>query len=207
MNFALPTLPYSTDALEPHISARTLDYHYNKHHAGYVNNLNTLLKDHGSVFDGMTLEQVIQKAYGVKDYIGIFNNAAQVWNHSFYWKSMKPRGGGRAYGSLLKQIDKDFGSFDSFLEEFKAAAATQFASGWAWLSLERDIGKLSISKTSNADTPVVEEDKFVPILTMDVWEHAYYLDFQNKRVDYIAMFMSKLVNWDFAQENYEEAQS
>lgn len=195
MTVTLPDLPYAQDALEPHISANTLSFHYGKHHNAYVTNLNKLTL--GTEFEAAALEDIIKKSSAA-----IFNNAAQVWNHTFYWHSMKPSGGGNPTGALAEQINSDFGSFDKFKEEFAAAATTQFGSGWAWLVLDKD-GKLKITKTSNAETPITGSDK--PLLTIDVWEHAYYLDFQNRRPDYIATFLDKLVNWDFAAENFANA--
>ena len=195
MPFTLPELPYATNALEPHISANTFSYHYSKHHQAYVTNLNKLLE--GSPLATATLEDVIKASAKDSAMAGIFNNAAQVWNHTFYWHSMKPNGGGKPTGDLAKRIDKDFGSYDKFVEAFKQAGATQFGSGWAWLVLEGDT--LKVTKTANADLPMVHGQK--ALLTMDVWEHAYYLDFQNRRPDYISTFLDKLVNWDFAAAN------
>lgn len=195
MNFTLPPLPYSQDALAPHISANTLSFHYGKHHQAYVDNLNKLVKD--TPLAGQPLEEVIRASAKDSSKMGIFNNAAQVWNHTFYWNSMKPHGGGAPSGEIAKKINADFGSFDKFKEEFKQAGATQFGSGWAWLVL--DGGKLKVTKTGNADLPLAHGQK--AILTMDVWEHAYYLDYQNRRPDYIATFLDKLVNWEFAEKN------
>lgn len=201
MTFTLPNLPYEQNALEPHISAKTFSFHYGKHHQAYVTNLNKLLE--GSDLAGKTLEEVILASAGKADKAGIFNNAAQVWNHTFYWHSMKPNGGGEPSGKLADKINADFGSFDKFKEEFKNAGATQFGSGWAWLVLGSD-GKLKVTKTPNAELPMTKNE--TALLTMDVWEHAYYLDFQNARPNYIDTFISKLVNWDFAAENFEKAQ-
>ena len=195
MTFTLPELPYAPDALEPHITAHTLSFHYNKHHQAYVTNLNNLVKD--TPLATASLEEVITASAGDATKAGIFNNAAQVWNHTFYWHSMKPNGGGAPKGKLADQINKDFGSLDAFKEAFKTAATTQFGSGWAWLVLEGD--KLKVTKTGNADLPMVHGQK--ALLTIDVWEHAYYLDFQNRRPDYITTFLDKLVNWDFAEKN------
>lgn len=195
MTFTLPELPYAKNALEPHISANTLDFHHGKHHNAYVTNLNKLLE--GSDLAGKTLEEVIMASAGDASKAGIFNNAAQIWNHTFYWHSMKPGGGGAPSGKIAEKITADFGTFDKFAEEFKTAGATQFGSGWAWLVL--DGGKLKVTKTPNADLPMAHGQK--AILTMDVWEHAYYLDFQNRRPDYIGTFLDKLVNWDFANAN------
>ena len=195
MAITLPELPYAQNALEPHISANTLSFHYGKHHNAYVTNLNKLLE--GSPLANESLEKIIKEVAGDASKAGIFNNAAQVWNHTFYWNSMKPNGGGAPSGELADRINKDFGSYDKFVEEFKTAAATQFGSGWAWLV--EDGGKLAVMKTANADLPMAHGKK--ALLTIDVWEHAYYLDFQNKRPDYIGTFLDKLVNWDFAQAN------
>jgi len=195
MTFTLPELPYAQNALEPHISANTLSFHYGKHHQAYVTNLNNLVKD--TPMATMSLEDVIQASAKDAAKAGIFNNAAQVWNHTFYWNSMKPNGGGAPKGEIAKRIEKDFGSYDKFVEAFKQAGATQFGSGWAWLVLEGDT--LKVTKTGNADLPMVHGQK--ALLTMDVWEHAYYLDFQNRRPDYISTFLDKLVNWDFAEAN------
>ncbi|MDE3061182.1 MAG: superoxide dismutase, partial [Pseudomonadota bacterium] len=179
MTFTLPPLPYAQDALAPHISANTLSFHYGKHHQAYVDNLNKLVKD--TPLAGQPLEEVIKAVAKDSAKAGVFNNAAQVWNHTFYWNSMKPHGGGAPSGEIGKRIEKDFGSYDKFKEEFKQAGATQFGSGWAWLVL--DGGKLKVTKTGNADLPLAHGQK--AILTMDVWEHAYYLDYQNRRPDYI----------------------
>lgn len=195
MTFTLPQLPYALNALEPHISQKTLEFHHGKHHQAYVTNLNKLLE--GSDLAGKSLEEIILASAGDTAKAGIFNNAAQVWNHSFYWHSMKPGGGGAPTGKIAEKIAADFGSFEKFAEEFKNAGATQFGSGWAWLVL--DGGKLKVTKTPNADLPMAHGQK--AILTMDVWEHAYYIDYQNRRPDYIGTFLEKLVNWDFANAN------
>ena len=199
MAHQLPALPYSLDALEPHISARTLEFHYGKHHAAYVTNLNNLVT--GSELEDHSLEDTILAVAGDASKAGVFNNAAQVWNHTFYWQGMKPGGGGAPSGELAAKIDADFGSFDAFKEQFKAAGATQFGSGWAWLVL--DNGTLKITKTGNADLPLAHGQK--ALLTMDVWEHAYYLDYQNRRPDYMTTFLEKLVNWDFVAANLAAA--
>lgn len=199
MTFELPPLPYAGNALEPYISANTLSFHHGKHHNAYVVNLNNLIK--GTEFEGKSLEEVTIASEGKN--AGVFNNAAQVWNHTFYWHSMKPNGGGKAVGAIAKKIEEDFGSFEKFIEEFKTAGATQFGSGWAWLVLDKD-GKLKVTKTGNAEVPFTKGQ--MPILTMDVWEHAYYLDFQNLRPKYIETFLNSLVNWDFANENLAKAQ-
>ncbi|SMO75254.1 superoxide dismutase, Fe-Mn family [Saccharicrinis carchari] len=185
MKFELPELPYAKDALEPIITKKTIEFHYGKHHQAYVNNLNNLIV--GTEFENADLESIIKKADG-----GIFNNAAQVWNHTFYFTSFSPNGGGEPTGDLGKAIDKTFGSFAAFKEAFGKAAATQFGSGWAWLVKDAK-GELKIVQTSNAGTPLTDE--LTPILTCDVWEHAYYLDYQNKRPDYINNFW-KLIDWD-----------
>lgn len=195
MTFTLPELPYAIDALEPHISKTTLEFHHGKHHNAYVTNLNKLLES--SDLAGKSLEEIITASAGDASKAGIFNNAAQVWNHTFYWHSMKPNGGGAPTGAIAEKINADFGSYEKFVEEFKNAGATQFGSGWAWLVLDGD--KLKVTKTPNADLPMAHGQK--AILTMDVWEHAYYLDFQNRRPDYIGTFLDKLVNWDFANGN------
>ncbi|WP_417463701.1 superoxide dismutase [Kordiimonas sp.] len=200
MTFQLPQLPYEQDALEPHISKETLGFHHGKHHNAYVTNLNGLVE--GTEFEGQSLEAIMQATAGKADKAGVFNNAAQIWNHTFYWHSMSPNGGGQPTGALADKIKADFGSFDAFVEEFKKAGATQFGSGWAWLVLNKD-GKLEVTKTLNAECPLT--DGKTPLLTMDVWEHAYYLDFQNRRPDYIATFLSSLVNWQFAAANYSAA--
>ncbi|HAT6978810.1 TPA: superoxide dismutase [Fe] [Legionella pneumophila] len=190
MTFTLPQLPYALDALAPHISKETLEYHYGKHHNTYVTNLNKLIP--GTEFESMTLEEIIMKAKG-----GIFNNAAQVWNHTFYWHSMSPNGGSEPKGKLAEAINKSFGSFAAFKEQFTQTAATTFGSGWAWL-VQDQAGALKIISTSNAGTPMTEG--LHALLTCDVWEHAYYIDYRNRRPDYIEAFWS-LVNWDFASSN------
>lgn len=194
MAFTLPDLPYAKDALEPNISAETLEYHYGKHHNAYVTNLNGLVE--GTDMAGKSLEEIIASAEG-----GVFNNAAQVWNHSFYWKCMKADGGGTPGGSLAAAIDRDFGSFDAFKEQFAKAGATLFGSGWTWLVMEG--GTLKITQTSNADLPLKHGQ--TALLTMDVWEHAYYIDYRNARPAYIEAFLSKLVNWDFVADNFTAA--
>ncbi|MBC1260608.1 superoxide dismutase [Synechococcus sp. BSF8S] len=199
MAHTLPALPYDINALEPHISKTTLEFHHGKHHAAYVANLNKLVE--GSDLDSKSLEDVITSVAGDASKAGGFNNAAQVWNHSFYWQCMKPGGGGQPSGALAEKITADFGSFEAFVEQFKTAGATQFGSGWAWLVL--DGGTLKVTKTANADLPLAHGQK--ALLTMDVWEHAYYLDYQNKRPDYMATFLDKLVNWDFVAANLAAA--
>lgn len=195
MSFTLPDLPYASNALEPHITAHTLSFHHGKHHQAYVTNLNNLIE--GTELASQTLEEIILAVAGDASKAGIFNNAAQVWNHTFYWSSMKPNGGGEPTGAIAAKIKEVFGDFEAFLKEFKTAGATQFGSGWAWLVLEG--GKLKITKTPNADTPMVHGQK--ALLTVDVWEHAYYLDYQNRRPDYLETFFKHLVNWDFANAN------
>jgi len=193
--FSLPELPYTKDALNPHITESTLNYHHGKHHQAYVTNLNNLVK--GTELEGKTLEEIIMLAKADSTKAGIFNNAAQIWNHTFYWHCMKPGGGGMPTGKLMDMIVRDFGSFDAFKEQFKQAGVTQFGSGWAWLVLEGD--KLKITKTPNADLPMAHNQR--ALITMDVWAHAYYLDYQNRRPDYLAIFLDHLVNWDFANKN------
>lgn len=200
MTFTLPDLPYAKNALEPYMTAQTFDFHHAKHHLAYVNNLNTLIKD--TDLQHKTLEEIIAISANDNTKAGIFNNAAQVWNHTFFWHSMKPNGGGQPSGALLDKINTDFGSYHDFVEQFKTAAATQFGSGWAWLVLDTN-NTLKIIKTANAQTPLT--DGFKPLLTIDVWEHAYYLDYQNRRPDFIATFLDKLVNWEFAQNNFAAA--
>ena len=195
MAFELPPLPYAKDALAPHISANTLDFHHGKHHNAYVVNLNNLIKD--TPMASQSLEEIIKGSAGDAAKAGIFNNSAQVWNHTFFWSSMKPGGGGKPTGAIAAKIDSDLGGYDKFVEAFKAAGATQFGSGWAWLVLDK--GKLAVTKTPNADLPMVHGQ--TALLTCDVWEHAYYLDYQNRRPDFLAAFLNNLVNWDFANAN------
>jgi Fe-Mn family superoxide dismutase len=195
MAFELPPLPYAPNALEPHMSANTFSFHHAKHHNAYVTNLNNLVKD--SPLAGKSLDEIVKATAGDAAKAGIFNNAAQVWNHTFFWSSMKPGGGGKPSGELAAKIDAAFGSFDKFKEEFKNAAVTQFGSGWAWLVEEG--GQLKITKTGNADTPLAKGQK--ALLTVDVWEHAYYLDYQNRRPDFVQAFLDHLANWDFAAKN------
>ena len=189
MAIVLPELPYAKDALEPHIGEKTLDFHYGKHHNAYVVNANKLIE--GTELAKDSIEDIIKKTAGDVSKVGIFNNAAQVWNHTFYWQCMKPNGGGPPSGPIAEKVNTDFGSYEKFVEEFKNAGATQFGSGWAWLIVKDD--KLQIIKTSNADTPIAHGTK--PLLTVDVWEHAYYLKYQNKRPDYIAAFWD-VVDWN-----------
>jgi len=198
MAFELPALPYAKDALAPHISAETLEFHHGKHHNTYVTTLNTLIKD--GPLATKSLEEIIKDSAGDTSKTAIFNNSAQVWNHTFYWHSMKPGGGGKPTGAIAEKIDADLGGYDKFVEQFKTAGATQFGSGWAWLVL--DGGKLKVTKTPNAETPLTTGA--VPLLTMDVWEHAYYIDFRNARPKYMETFLDHLVNWDFANENLKK---
>ncbi len=193
MAFTLPALPYDKSALAPHLSAETLEFHYGKHHKAYVDNLNKLVE--GKPEANKSLEEIITTSEA-----GVFNNAAQIWNHTFYWSSMKPGGGGQPTGELAQAITRDFGSYEKFAEEFTTAGATQFGSGWAWLVLDK--GKLAVTKTPNADLPLKHGQK--ALLTMDVWEHAYYIDFRNARPKYIETFLKHLVNWDFALENLKK---
>jgi Fe-Mn family superoxide dismutase len=191
MAFNLPPLPWAKDALGPHISAETIDYHYGKHHQAYVDNLNKAIA--GKPEEQKSLEEIILAAPEGP----LFNNAAQVWNHTFYWNSMKPGGGGKPTGKLLEAINRDFGSVDNLLQQLGEAAKTQFASGWGWLV--EDGGKLAVMKTSNADLPMKHKKK--ALLTVDVWEHAYYVDYRNARPKYVDAFLANLVNWDFAAKN------
>jgi len=191
MAITLPDLPFNKNALAPHISEKTLEFHHGKHHNAYVEKTNSLIK--GTDLEGKDLETIIKKAAGDASKAALFNNAAQVWNHSFYWKCIKPGGGGKPTGAAAGLIDKEFGGYDKFVEKFKDAGVTQFGSGWAWLVLNKD--KAEITKTANADTPLAHGLK--PILTVDVWEHAYYLDYQNRRPDYLGAFIEHLINWDF----------
>jgi Fe-Mn family superoxide dismutase len=199
MAYELPPLPYAYDALEPHISKGTLEFHHDKHHAAYVSKYNDAVT--GTDMDNKPIEEVIKAIAGDNSKQGLFNNGAQAWNHTFYWNSMKPGGGGMPTGELAKKIDADFGSYEKFAEAFKQAGATQFGSGWAWLVLENGI--LKVVKTPNAENPLPSNQ--VPLLTMDVWEHAYYLDYQNKRPAYMDTFLSNVVNWDFAAKNFAAA--
>ncbi|OOE70361.1 superoxide dismutase [Fe] [Salinivibrio kushneri] len=192
MSFQLPELPFAKDALEPHISKETLDYHYDKHHNTYVVKLNGLIE--GTDFEGKSLEEIIKNSSG-----GVFNNAAQVWNHTFYWHCLSPNGGGEPTGDVADAITKTFGSFDEFKTQFTNAAVTNFGSGWTWLVKKAD-GSVAIVNTSNAETPLTHDGE-TPLLTVDVWEHAYYIDYRNVRPDYLAAFW-KLVNWDFVAKNF-----
>jgi Fe-Mn family superoxide dismutase len=191
----LPPLPYADSALEPVISGNTLGFHYGKHHKGYVDNLNKLLA--GTELAGLSLEQLITETSGKADQVAIFNNAAQTWNHTFYWRSLRAKGGGEPPAALKQKIETSFGTIDACRKELATAATTQFGSGWAWLVLEGD--KLKVVKTGNAETPLTKGAK--PLLTIDVWEHAYYLDYQNRRADYVNAVLDKLINWNFAADN------
>lgn len=191
----LPALPYADSALAPVISANTIGFHYGKHHKGYVDNLNKLAA--GTEFAELTLEEIITATAGKTDKAAIFNNASQAWNHTFYWRSLTPKGGGKPPAALMEKITAAFGTLEDCKKELSAAATTQFGSGWAWLAL--DGGKLKVVKTGNADSPLTKGMK--PLLTIDVWEHAYYLDYQNRRADYVSAVLGKLINWDFAAEN------
>jgi superoxide dismutase, Fe-Mn family len=191
----LPALPYEQSALQPVISAETLSFHYGKHHKTYVDTLNKLIA--GTEFSDMPLEKIVRATAGQADQTAIFHNAAQAWNHAFYWRSLKPKGGGEPPAVLKRLIESSFGSVDACNRELTQAAVEEFGSGWAWLV--QDGGKLRILKTGNADTPLTQNSK--PLLTIDVWEHAYYLDYQNRRVDYVKALIDKLANWEFAAEN------
>jgi superoxide dismutase, Fe-Mn family len=191
----LPPLPYADNALDPVISANTIGFHYGKHHKGYVDNLNKLVA--GKEFADLSLEKIIKQTAGKADKTAIFNNAAQTWNHTFYWRSLKPKGGGEPPSGLKQKIEASFGTLDACKKELATAAMAQFGSGWGWLVLKN--GKLEVMKTSNADTPIAHGLK--PLLTVDVWEHAYYLDYQNRRGDYLDSFIKNLINWDFANSN------
>jgi len=191
----LPALPWAENALEPVISAKTISFHYGKHHKTYVENANKLIV--GTELADLPLEQIVRATAGKADRVGIFNNAEQAWNHGFYWKSLKPKGGGEPPSALKAKMDAAFGGVDACKKELANAAVEQFGSGWAWLVLDGD--KLKVVKTGNADTPIAHGMK--PLLTIDVWEHAYYLDYQNKRVDYVNALIDKLANWEFAAQN------
>ena len=195
MKIELPALPFGEEALAPHISSRTLSFHYGKHHKTYVENTKKLVA--GTDLENASLEDVIKAAAGDPKKKGLFNNSAQAWNHAFYWKSLSPKGGGRPSGKLKDKIDTDLGGFDELKDALSKAAVTQFGSGWAWLVLDQ--GKLQVLQTANADTPLAAGK--TPLLTIDVWEHAYYLDHQNKRPDYVTAVIDHLINWEFAAEN------
>ncbi len=193
--FVMEPLPYGESDLAPTVSANTLGFHYGKHYKTYIDNINKLVA--GSEFADAPLEKIIVETAGKADKTALFNNAGQAWNHAFYWKSLKPRGGGAPPAALAQKIDADFGSLDALKKELATAATSQFGSGWAWLAL--DGGKLKVVKTANADTPLASGKK--PLLTIDVWEHAYYLDYQNRRADYVAAVIDKLLDWEFANAN------
>jgi superoxide dismutase, Fe-Mn family len=195
MATTLPQLPYADNALEPHYSAKTIGFHYGKHHKAYVDNLNKLVG--GTPLDDKSLEEIILATAGDSSRVGMFNNSAQVWNHTFFWSCMKPGGGGKPQGELARKIDLAFGGLEKFAEQFKAAAVGRFGSGWAWLIAEG--GALKIVSTANADTPLTKNQ--TALLTVDVWEHAYYLDYQNRRPDFVQAFLDHLVNWDFVAAN------
>lgn len=192
MEHKLPPLPYAPDALEPHISKETFDYHYGKHHQAYVTNLNNLIK--GTEFEELPLEEIVKKSSG-----GVFNNAAQVWNHTFFWSSLKPEGGGEPTGALADAIKTKWGSYAAFKEAFTKSAVGNFGSGWTWLVKKSD-GSVDLVNTSNAATPLTTADK--ALVTLDVWEHAYYVDYRNARPKFVETYLDKLVNWDFAAENF-----
>ncbi|MGD8388866.1 MAG: superoxide dismutase [Desulfobacteraceae bacterium] len=195
MAVTLPVLPFSKDDLAPHISPRTLEFHHEKHHQAYVTNLNKLIE--GTDLAGKSLPDIVRESANNADRIGIFNNAAQVWNHTFYWQSMTPQGGGKPTGRVAEKINSDLGGYERFVEALKTAGLAQFGSGWVWLVLRKDT--LDVIKTSNAETPIVQG--LNPLLTVDVWEHAYYLDYQNRRGDYLDAFIGNLINWDFVDSN------
>ncbi|KAI5075602.1 hypothetical protein GOP47_0009678 [Adiantum capillus-veneris] len=208
MELQLNPLPFDMDALEPHMSKRTLEFHWGKHHRAYVNNLNKQIA--GTDLEGMQLDELCKLGYNNGNTTAYFNNAGQVWNHDFFWESIQPGDGKKPSGELLRLLERDFGSFEAFVAEFKQAAATQFGSGWAWLVakptdplVESKHGKLVIEKTPNATNPLILGH--IPLLTIDVWEHAYYLDFQNRRPDYISTFVDKLISWDTVAARLEQA--
>ena len=197
MTFELPSLPYASDALAPYMSSETLDFHHGKHHQTYVTNLNNLVKD--SDMQDASLEDIVIKSSKDASMAGIFNNAGQHWNHILFWQCMKPNGGGAMPSELENRISSDFGSVDQFKEAFVQAGTTQFGSGWAWLAI--DNGKLVVTKSANASNPLVEGMK--PILGCDVWEHSYYIDYRNKRPDYLKAFLDNLVNWEFVSSHLD----
>ena len=199
MAFELPDLPYDYEALAPYMSAKTLHLHHDKHHQAYVTNLNNLIE--GTEFAGKSLEDIVTGSYGDAAKQGIFNNAGQHWNHNLFWRIMKKGGGGSPGGELAKRIDDAFGSFDAFKEQFKTAGVTQFGSGWAWLAVQGD--QLKVMKTPNGENPLVHGMR--PILGIDVWEHAYYVDYENRRPEYLAAFLNNLVNWDEVEAELHKA--
>ena len=197
MAFELPKLNYSKSALAPHMSEETLDLHHGKHHQTYITNLNNLIQNSG--LENNSLEEIVKKTFSEKSKAGIFNNAGQHWNHILFWKCMKPKGGGALPGKLEKRINSDFGGVDKFKEQFIQAGVTQFGSGWAWLAIDK--GKLVVTKTANASNPLVNNMK--PILGCDVWEHSYYVDYRNRRPDYLKSFIENLVNWEFVESQLD----
>ncbi|HXE17252.1 MAG TPA: superoxide dismutase [Stellaceae bacterium] len=197
MAFELPPLPFDKAALEPHMSAKTLEFHHGKHHAAYVKTLNELIE--GTPLEKKSLDEIIVESAKDQSKATIFNNAAQVWNHTFFWNCLRKGGGGKPAGDIAKKIDSDLGGYDKFAEEFRKAGSTQFGSGWAWLVLDKE--KLKVIKTPNAVNPLSQGQ--IALLTVDVWEHAYYLDYQNRRPDFIKTFLEHLVNWDYVQRNLE----
>jgi superoxide dismutase, Fe-Mn family len=197
--FELPKLPYAEDALAPYVSANTLSFHHGKHHKAYVDKTNGFVA--GTDLEGKSLDEVVRANAGKADKKAVFNNAAQAWNHAFYWRSLTPKGGGKPSGALLQAIERDFGSFDDFRKKLVAEATGHFGSGWAWVVL--DGSKLAVMSTHDADTPIAHGQ--TPLLTLDVWEHAYYLDYQNRRPDYVEAFLDHLLNWGFAAENLSAA--
>ena len=199
MAFELPDLPYDYEALAPYMSAKTLHLHHDKHHQAYVTNLNNLIE--GTEFAGKSLEDIVTGSYGDAAKQGIFNNAGQHWNHNLFWRIMKKGGGGNPGGELAKRIDDSFGSFEAFKEQFKTAGVTQFGSGWAWLAVQSD--QLKVVKTPNGENPLVHGMR--PILGVDVWEHAYYVDYENRRPEYLAAFLNSLVNWDEVEAELHKA--
>jgi len=199
MAVELPALPYAENALEPYYSAKTISVHHGKHHRAYVDNLNKLIA--GTDLGGKSLEEIVLASAGNSQRTGIFNNAAQVWNHTFFWRSMRPGGGGKPHGEVASKLEQAFGGYEKFTEQFKAAAVGRFGSGWAWLVVEG--GVLKIVSTANADTPMTSRQ--AALLTVDVWEHAYYLDYQNRRPDFVQAFLDHLVNWDFVATNLAKA--
>ena len=202
MTFTLPNLPYSHDALAPHMSKETLEYHHDKHHQAYVTNGNNAIK--GTEFEGKSLEDIVKSSYGKSAAVGVFNNAGQHYNHLHFWNWMKPNGGGNKLpGKLAAKIDEDLGGFDKFRTDFIAAGTTQFGSGWAWLSFDHKAGKLSVTKTPNGESPLVHGG--IPLLGVDVWEHSYYIDYRNARPKYLEAWFDNLVNWDHVALMFEEA--
>jgi superoxide dismutase, Fe-Mn family len=197
MPFDLPSLPFADDALEPYYSAKTISFHYGKHHKTYVDNLNKLVA--GSELESKSLAEIIRLAAGDTSKAGIFNNAAQIWNHTFFWNGMRPGGGGLPSGKIAKLIDTSFGGYEKFSETFKTTSVGRFGSGWGWLVLDGE--QLKIVATPNAETPLTTPMK--PLLTVDVWEHAYYLDYQNRRPDFVQAFLDHLINWDFVNKNLD----